>query len=152
MKTGFEARKGNFGIQFENGWSVSVAFYTDYHYCDHKKKPTHQKSNKRMYSKCKNAEVLIMDPQGKYLTNSEIEGYVTPEKLVSILQSIRSKPCLTKENESESENENNESESESEDNESESESEENESESESEDNESESESEENEEKSWCGIQ
>lgn len=138
MKTGFEAGKGHFIIQFENGWSVSVAFYTDYNYCDHKNKPADQKSNKRMYSKCKNAEVLIIDPQEKDLKHSEVKEYVTPEKLVSILQSIRSKPKLIqdkednhKENESESENEENDSESENEESDSESE---------------------NEEKSWCGIQ
>ena len=90
--SGFRAAPGHFALKFQNGWSISVAFYNELLYCDH----VHSQD---AFLECKNAEIMILNPRGDlhvFDDKDTIQGYVSPEQLVKFMNDIISKETVSR--------------------------------------------------------
>lgn len=97
MITGFDARETGFWIAFENGYSVSAQF-GKYNYCGEYGLRMSgilpfNDSEEKHKGFCENAEVAVIDPQGRLLhywgeDEDNVKGYVSPYEFLALLNEV----------------------------------------------------------------
>ena len=98
---GFSITRGSgFRITLENGWALSVQFST-HHYCDNQENIIDPPSEPLTYEEagakgCKDAEVAVIDPEGKLQAFSipdgdTVKGCCTPDEVIELLRWLQYK-------------------------------------------------------------
>ena len=92
---GFQTTQNKgFRITFDNKWSVSVQWGI-FHYCEHHDSGyRYGVEMKQDYWASCNAEVAIIDPNGKFIPvdekSHEVKGYCTPDEVAAIIATVSS--------------------------------------------------------------
>jgi len=84
MPTGFQ-------ITLPNNYTVSVQFGV-VHYCDNRKLLFDGEIDEKMAEPCKDAEIAVLDPEGKFVTleeeNDDVLGWQSSADFLAILNRV----------------------------------------------------------------